>query len=328
MISVIIPIYNSEKTLARCLDSILSQSYNDFELILVNDGSIDNSAGICMDYVNRNPEKTHYYYKTNGGVSSARNMGIEKAQGEYICFVDSDDYVESTYLEVLYRGITEYGTVFSMCDISRNSKGNDGETIILNNCDDIISVIMSSQYGTLNRGPYCKIFLKKILQDEFSFAEDIYLGEDTLFCVEYAKRCKNGVYIRKGLYHYDTPTSSTAYRTDTRMLRKYLTYIDSRQKMLEDVTMLNRNSYVLITNSLFESIQESYFVAKRANRKDVQQDLRRLMYEMRNKYSLKYSEQDKPFSWYVMAHWPEQFDNWMYIYGKYHGLLLRLGLQR
>lgn len=328
MISVIIPIYNSEKTLARCLDSILNQSYKDFELILVNDGSIDNSAGICMEYVNRHPEKTHYYYKTNGGVSSARNMGIEKAQGEYICFVDSDDYVESTYLEVLYRGITEYGTDYSMCDISRNAKGNDGETIILSNRDDIISVIMSSQYGTLNRGPSCKIFFRKILQDELSFAEDIYLGEDTLFCVEYAKRCKNGVYIRKGLYHYDTPTSSTAYRTDTRMLRKYLTYIDSRQKMLEDVTMLNRNSYILITNSLFESIQESYYVAKRANRKDVQQELCRLIYEMRNKYNIKFSEQDKPFSWYVMANWPELFDNWMYLYGKYHGLLLRLGLQR
>lgn len=328
MISVVIPIYNAEKTLRQCLDSLLSQSNQDFELILVNDGSTDASESICLEYQKRYYSKIAYYVKENGGVSSARNMGIEKAQGEYICFVDSDDYVESTYLEVLYKGITEYGTDFSMCDICLNAKGNDGKTIILNNCDDIISAIMSSQYGALNRGPYCKIFLKKILQDGLCFAEDIYLGEDTLFCVDYAKRCKNGVYIRKGLYHYDTPTSSLTYRTNTRMLRKYLTYIDSRRKMLEDTSMLNRKSYILIANSLFDSIQDSYFVAKRANRKDVQQNLSRLIYEMRNKYRLNFSEQDKPVSWYVMAHWPELFDNWMYLYGKYHGLLFRLGYQR
>lgn len=100
MISVIIPVYNVENYIVRCIESVLSQSYSDYEVILVDDGSTDLSGQICDKYALRYPN-VHVYHKLNGGLSDARNFGLEKANGEEVTFVDSDDYVSSDYLYVL-----------------------------------------------------------------------------------------------------------------------------------------------------------------------------------------------------------------------------------
>lgn len=96
-ISVIVPVYNAEKTLRRCVDSILAQTFEDFELILINDGSKDQSGDICDEYAAKD-SRVKTIHKTNGGVSSARNAGLRIAQGEYIAFIDSDDYIDNDYL--------------------------------------------------------------------------------------------------------------------------------------------------------------------------------------------------------------------------------------
>lgn len=327
MISIIVPIYNSEKTLACCIDSIVSQTYQDFELLLINDGSTDHSEFICLNYVKQYGDKVKYYVKNNGGVSSARNYGIEQANGEYICFVDSDDYVDAAYLEVLHNSLIKYKVDFSMCDVYAKLRNKTNEVINLYDKNDIVTAIISNQYSQLNRGPYCKLFLKRII-DDLRFNENIYLGEDTLFCIEYAKRCNNGVYARYGLYHYDNPNSSASYRTDPQMLNKYLTYIDSRYKMLEDTTMLNRLSYSLIANSLFESVQESYYVARRFNAINIQKSLCSLMKKYIETFNLSFKEQAKPISWFIMSYLPKYFDVWMYFYGKFHGFLQKIAFQK
>ena len=106
LISIIVPIYNVENYLRQCLDSIMNQTYQKFECLLINDGSSDNSAEICREYVSKD-SRFKYFEKENGGVSSARNLGIECSRGAYITFIDSDDWVESDYLEVLYRALLE-----------------------------------------------------------------------------------------------------------------------------------------------------------------------------------------------------------------------------
>ena len=98
-ISVIVPVYNVEQYLPRCIESILAQTYNDFELLLINDGSSDNSGNICDEYA-KNNSRVRVFHKENGGVSSARNMGLDNAQGEYVVFVDSDDFIRNKYLEI------------------------------------------------------------------------------------------------------------------------------------------------------------------------------------------------------------------------------------
>ena len=106
LISVIVPIYNVENYLRMCLDSIQNQTYKNFECLLINDGSPDNSAEICREYAAKD-SRFRYFEKENGGVSSARNLGIERSEGVYITFVDSDDWVEPDYLEVLYSIIVQ-----------------------------------------------------------------------------------------------------------------------------------------------------------------------------------------------------------------------------
>ena len=100
-ISVIVPVYKVENTLKRCVDSILNQTYTDFELILVDDGSPDNSGKMCEAFA-ENDSRIKVIHKENGGLSSARNAGLDIAQGEYVCFVDSDDYVAENYLALLH----------------------------------------------------------------------------------------------------------------------------------------------------------------------------------------------------------------------------------
>ena len=101
-ISIIIPIYNADKYLARCIDSILAQTYKNFELILVNDGSSDNSSDICNEYKLRD-KRIHTYHNQHKGVSYSRNFGIIKSSGTYICFIDSDDWIETNYLKAFFK---------------------------------------------------------------------------------------------------------------------------------------------------------------------------------------------------------------------------------
>ena len=100
MVSIIVPIYNSEKYLHACLDSIVSQTYKNIEIILVNDGSIDKSGVICDEY-SRKYNNIKVFHKENGGVSSARNLGIDNATGQYLAFVDPDDYIDANMYEIL-----------------------------------------------------------------------------------------------------------------------------------------------------------------------------------------------------------------------------------
>ena len=114
LISVIVPVYNVENYLKRCLDSIINQTYQNIEIILIDDGSTDNSGNLCEDY-KKIDNRIKVVHKTNGGLSDARNTGIKKAKGKYITFVDSDDYVEYDYVEYLYNLIKKYDTNISFC---------------------------------------------------------------------------------------------------------------------------------------------------------------------------------------------------------------------
>ena len=113
LISVIVPIYNVENYLRQCLDSILEQTFHNLEIILVNDGSTDGSGQICQEYLKKDSRIT-YFEKENGGLSDARNYGIERAQGEYLTFIDSDDWVTNTYIEELYIKLQHYNADISI----------------------------------------------------------------------------------------------------------------------------------------------------------------------------------------------------------------------
>ena len=117
LVSIIVPIYNVEDYLGQCLDSLLNQSYSNIELILVNDGSTDHSLELIEDYQKRYPHQFTLYTKINGGLSDARNYGLERSKGEYIAFIDSDDYVETDYIEKMMDETLKSHSKLTVCDI-------------------------------------------------------------------------------------------------------------------------------------------------------------------------------------------------------------------
>lgn len=205
-ISVIVPIYNVEKYLNRCVDSILNQTFEDFELILVNDGSPDNCGNICDEYAQKD-NRVKVIHKKNGGVSSARNVGIDIAQGEYIMFVDSDDWIQSVMLEQMY--------VYNNSDliISGLEFVDINNNILFTNFIDFfqnitIEKFMSTWYVEAEKklllsGPYNKLYKREIIADyNIKFNENISICEDGLFVTQYLLHCHKISNINKSFYEY------------------------------------------------------------------------------------------------------------------------------
>ena len=126
LISVIVPVYNVEKYIGRCVKSILDQSYQKLEIILVDDGSTDQSGSLCDEW-ERKDERIQVIHKENGGLSDARNAGIRNAKGEYLCFIDSDDYVEPQMIQVLYENLVASNADMSVCEFEKQQEGNEAD---------------------------------------------------------------------------------------------------------------------------------------------------------------------------------------------------------
>lgn len=214
LISIIVPIYNSEKFLGRCLDSIISQTYKNWELLLINDGSIDNSLMICNNYASKNT-RIRVFNKPNEGVSSARNLGIKNAQGKWLTFIDSDDWVESDYLinfsqkydlslQGFYNGLSlvRYKSSIVTC--------NPGAEYLFN--------------GYVN-GPYCKLFKSEIISKyNLSFDLNLSFGEDILFLMQYIIYCKSMNISNYCGYHYTIENINSLTRQKRCFNNVYLQY--------------------------------------------------------------------------------------------------------
>lgn len=211
LISVIVPVYNVEKYLRQCIDSILSQTYTNFELILVDDGSKDQSGEICNEYAEKD-SRIRLFHKENGGVSSARNLGLDNAHGEYICFVDSDDWVDNTYIEDMLKP-GDYDLV--MQGMKQATKIWKYSLKSLNDTIQILDVLISSgrNHDLLFNGPYCKLYKNNIIRDKnLRFNEKIWLGEDFLFNVCYISFSSTAKITDTCSYNYRTTSDSLTHR--------------------------------------------------------------------------------------------------------------------
>ena len=191
LISVIIPIYNSEKYLSKCVYSILNQNYKNLEVVLVNDGSADNSLSIC-EKIKLEDDRITIIDIPNGGVSNARNTGLLKAKGEYIQFIDSDDFVDKNYIKTLYDLIVSTKTELAICSIeSYDFDGNKfDEWTVKNGIIDFDSIDKNLFLELIQKfllfGPVNKLYIKKIITDnQIEFDTSLSYGEDLLFNFEY-----------------------------------------------------------------------------------------------------------------------------------------------
>ena len=236
IVSIIVPIYNSEQYLCRCIDSILAQTYNRYELILVDDGSTDNSGMICRNYVKQD-ERICYYKKQNGGVSEARNFGIQHAsqKSSFICFVDSDDYVDCSYLEHLVAAIGD--AQLSMCrfkDLYDNRQPSLNQQLIsVIEYQDIRHnnrFVERFQSGILN-SPCNKLYRLAIIREcGIFFPQEAVIAEDLIFNLHYLRHSSSVNEVKNALYFYCHRDGSLVSKIKP---EAYEAYFDIRNDMID-----------------------------------------------------------------------------------------------
>ena len=257
IISVIIPIYNAEKHLKECLESIINQTFKDFEIILIDDGSIDNSSHIYAYYQNKD-SRIRVIKQKNQGVSIARNNGINHAKGEFLLFVDADDRIKQDMLLMMYNAIVKNNSEIAFCGfevVGTNLRKND--THVLKKCkkNKSTSIITAKEaiertistnpnemlYGYIWRNLYSSKIIKG---NNIKFYEGIKISEDFMFIIEVLKKCNNVSIISEELYIYNVNDSSVTTK-----------YIDT---LHNDMNFINNWILENICNK-FPDVLEGYY---------------------------------------------------------------------
>lgn len=250
-ISVIVPVYNAERWLHRCIDSILAQTFTDYELLLIDDGSTDASGAICDEYAQRDT-RIRVFHKPNGGVSSARNLGLDNAQGEWISFVDSDDWVNCNYLdlfttqidngaELIVQGFIPHGNLWQT-RTGINYKGAVKEGLLKLHKENILGFICN------------KLYKLSIIKDSvLRFDTEVVLREDELFMLQYVERIFTIQCIEEGAYHYDMPDFSTKYGNIDLFDMFLKIYVVLKRIFINDRNQLIQTYEKDLTQSLFYS---------------------------------------------------------------------------
>jgi len=209
LISIIVPIFNCEKYIPQCVTSLINQTYRNTEILLINDGSTDSSGLLCDNY-KESDNRITVIHQNNSGVSSARNQGLDCANGDYIAFVDADDYVSPDFIYSLYNNIKN--TDISICGYYRFSDSAPLRETLLTFTpnlphDELFHYVLCNNHigGYL----WNKFFRSKIIvENNIRFNTTLRIGEDMLWITEYLKHANNGVYIPKALYYYQNNRDS------------------------------------------------------------------------------------------------------------------------
>lgn len=248
-LSIIIPVYNSERYLAQCVDSVLAQSYADFEVILVDDGSIDLSGKLCDEYASLY-NNVYVFHKKNEGVSAARNKGIEQARGEYVIFIDSDDWLEKDALLLFMQhgdmaDLIFFGSAFHSVDKSiktyclelRMYKG-------LSELEEgLIDLVINPKYPDYLGFTWNKVFKRRILKEyNIRFVDNLAYREDEAFTLQYAYCCKDLITLPDIIYNYRV--SDTGLTKKEHSVNEYLLLSHAYQQCLFCYTNKRLQEYI------------------------------------------------------------------------------------
>ena len=261
-ISVIVPVFNCENFLHECVNSILNQTFSDIEIILINDGSTDKSSAICDEYANAD-NRVIVLHKENGGVASARNVGIQKAVGQYIAFVDGDDYCYPDYLKTYIENIEAYNAdlIIAQWVTERKTysfKKADGQIEILKKADCFNRIVEFSS------SIWNKFFRRDIiLKNNILFDEALHHTEDFSFVCDYLQYIDRAVYIHKYVYFYRINPNSI---TSSPSLEKSLSTLKLIE-FLDDIYSRNAPECFYICHEIcrviYEDISNGYRMANK-----------------------------------------------------------------
>lgn len=215
MVSIIVPIYNTEKYLSKCLESICNQTYSDIEVIMINDGSTDESKNVANNYVEKDG-RFHLYSQDNAGVSAARNMGLERTKGEYVLFVDSDDWIEPQMIEKLVHNLNEYNADISCCQYDHGEFFTGVTTEVWNRECALQKFLVHKQIN----GSLVNKLLKKELIKNKKLDVSIKYGEDALFLWKNLLDINTMVISPEILYHVVLHNNSASGGGSYKPIRK------------------------------------------------------------------------------------------------------------
>lgn len=280
MISVIVPVYNVEKYVEKCIDSILLQSFTDFELILVNDGSMDSSREICKNYAELD-RRVKLLDKINGGLSDARNVGFEKSIGDYICFIDSDDFIHCNMLYDLWNNLCSYDADISICSFERvkekdRIKNNTLGEIEVLTPDDCYSKIYSRQCDEFTVA-WAKLY-KRELFDELRYPVG-KIHEDEFVTYKLFSKAKRIVYTSAKLYYYLIRDNSIMH---SKFSMRSLVRLDAYAERVDFFVLHNKMKLAGLTSQRFiEKALEYYvlMVEAKSDNKEKGKQLRRSSYD-------------------------------------------------
>lgn len=248
-VTVIVPIYNSEKYLDRCIQSIVAQTFNNLEIILINDGSRDNSKNICDEWQKRD-DRIIVFHKQNGGVSSARNVGLYNATGELIYFCDSDDVLDHRLIEKLIVSMSDADADLAVCyyqtftdELIKKEELSYSKVQIINQDETANEILTNTEIsGYL----WNKLFKRKLISD-FYFDEKLKICEDEVFCFEYIRNIVRTVIIQEKLYYYmDNPQGAERQPLNI----NWLTYVLSKE------FVFNQLSYYALDESVIKKVYQ------------------------------------------------------------------------
>lgn len=245
LISIIVPVYNVEKYLPKCLDSIINQTYKNLEVILINDGSTDKSGEICKKYKDID-NRISVIHKINEGVSVARNTGINIANGKYVTFIDSDDWIESDYIESALKYLVEYKPDILINNYRRDIEDSFNLTnlapIVFNKHKALFEMIKGKYFNWSPVAAFYSLSICKINK----FATNIHYGEDLLFKYNFIKNSKNILYVPLSKYYYINRDESAcnSYAVDQKMDDLYVMEYIIKKERNEIGDILLENEYL------------------------------------------------------------------------------------
>ena len=232
MVSIIIPVYNAENYLSRCIDSVLSQSFTDFELLLIDDGSTDGSGSICDDYAGKDG-RIRVYHRVNAGSAATRQFGFELAVGEYIAAVDADDWVDSDYLESMVSLMEKDGSDIVVSAYWKNEQGKDSYFENKPQGYDAIAWQKSFLEGSCHAGLWNKLLRKSLLCGPDALVPKYDFFEDMVVSISYLQQCRRLSYCPTATYHYCWNAGSLTYDKD----------VNKRVKCLDEMLNNMRDMY-------------------------------------------------------------------------------------
>lgn len=279
LISIIIPIYNAENYIRKCIDSLINQTYKNIEIILINDGSTDTSASIC-DLYKKQDKRVFVFHKKNQGVSSTRNEGLKLAKGDFISFIDSDDWLELDAYQILVDIIKKYKVDAVIFEYSIDYL--DGKIILkphkkyngILNSEKAVELTVTS----INRSAWSKIYSKNIVQG-IKFDRDIHFGEDILFACSVLKNAKSVYYLSKPIYHYiQSEIGVTRCEFNEKWLsgvKAYFKLFELCEKFYPQLTTISLSVYINMVMIIIYKLHDSLY----PNRKNIIKNLKTEIYK-------------------------------------------------